>query len=661
MIQPPRNGRPSNTNGRAPTSESTTVTKLDPEKAAISWRDVLVDKLKMFHVPILALGHLAIFCVVYWLSLVVRFESWFPTDSPYYFWLGMPLVATVKLGVFYLLKNFHGWWRYVTFADLISLGRASIVSMLVLIMIDYFLLEGFQIPRSVIVIDCALTIAAPSALRSSWRIWDEQMSSWLTGRQHRRPALLVGDDPEAAKLAHLINSWPNLDVKIVGLVSPKSKITKSRYGHFPVLGTCANIGTLARHYRAVTVYVSSGNLVGKELSDLVAAGADAGFEVNVVPNLNEQLSRGSKIQLRPVQFEDLLRRPAAELDLAAIGRLVSGRSVMITGAGGSIGSEICRQILKFKPGKLILAGRGENRLFHLLRELQQVAGTTELSPILVNVADKRRVDEVFAEHLPEVVFHAAAHKHVPLVEQNPGEAIVNNIEGTRIVADAAHAYHVKKFVLISTDKAVNPTSMMGCTKQIAERYCLALGDFSETKFVVTRFGNVLGSEGSVVPVFQEQIKNGGPITITDPEMTRYFMTIPEASQLVLQAASMGEGGEIFVLDMGQPVKIVDLAKDLIRLAGLPQDSIEITFTGIRPGEKLFEELYYGEEAPIPTKHSQIQIANCRNFDFASVNQNIDGLVSIAFGNNDRIREKMREIVPEYALKKKRPPKIAAVG
>ncbi len=284
------------------------------------------------------------------------------------------------------------------------------------------------------------------------------------------------------------------------------------------------------------------------------ASREANFEVNVVPKIDSQLKGGTKIPLRPVQFEDLLRRPAAELDMAAIQRLVAGKVVLITGAGGSIGSEICRQLIKFKPEKLVLAGRGENRLFHLLRELTPLADSTLLEPVLCNVTDRRRVEEVFQLHQPDVVFHAAAHKHVPLVELNPGEAVINNIDGTRVVADAAHHNHVNEFVLISTDKAVNPTSLMGCTKQIAERYCLTLGNISETKFVVTRFGNVLGSEGSVVPVFREQIKNGGPITITDPRMTRYFMTIPEASQLVLQAAAMGEGGEIFVLDMGQPVK-----------------------------------------------------------------------------------------------------------
>ena len=621
--------------------------------------DAFIDSLRTFHVPILAVGHLVVFCFVYWVSLVIRFESIIPSET-YYFWVGMPLVAIVKLGVFYLLKNFHGWWRYVTFADLVSLGRASVVSLLALITLDYFLLVGFQVPRSVIVIDCALTIIVLSALRSSWRIWDEQISIWLMGSGKREPALLIGDDPEAAKLAHLINSWPNLEMKIVGLVSPRDTISQNRYGHFPVLGTCKNIGELSNHFRAKTVYVSSGTFAGHQLSDLVAAGATDGFQVNVVANLDDQLSQGAKIPLRAVQFEDLLRRPAADLDNDAIGRLVSGRVVLITGAGGSIGSEICRQLLKFNPSKLVLAGRGENRLFHLQRELIPIAGSTVLEPVLVNITDRRRVEEAFKDHQPEVVFHAAAHKHVPLVESNPGEAIINNVDGTRIVADTAHSYNVKKFVLISTDKSVHPTSLMGCTKQIAERYCLALGHISETNFVVTRFGNVLGSEGSVVPLFKEQIKKGGPITITDPEMTRYFMTIPEASQLVLQAGAMGLGGEIFVLDMGQPVRIVDLAKDLIRLAGLPQDSIEIVYTGIRPGEKLYEELYYGEEAPLPTTHKQIQIANCRDFEFDIVNQDIECLVGIAFGNTNRIRAKIKEIVPEYSPKDECHSQIASV-
>ena len=294
--------------------------------------------------------------------------------------------------------------------------------------------------------------------------------------------------------------------------------------------------------------------------------------------------------------------------------------MIVTGAGGSIGSEICRQLLSFKPSKLVLLGRGENRIFEIERELKHKLDGTELIPVIADINDRPRLESIFEAHKPSIVFHAAAHKHVPLMEANVSEAIKNNILGTKNVADCAIQFGVSRFVLISSDKAVNPTSVMGATKHMAERYTLSHSQESSTRFCVVRFGNVLGSNGSVVPIFQEQIREGGPITITDPNMKRYFMSIPEASQLVLQAGAIGEGGEIFVLDMGEPVFVVDLAKDLIRLSGLPEDSIEIVFSGIRPGEKLYEELYFDEETSLSTSHPKIFAAYHRPFPQDDVNQ-----------------------------------------
>jgi FlaA1/EpsC-like NDP-sugar epimerase len=319
----------------------------------------------------------------------------------------------------------------------------------------------------------------------------------------------------------------------------------------------------------------------------------------------------------------------------------------VTGAGGSIGSEICRQVLRFGPKQLILLGRGENRIFALERELRQLDHDSQIHAFIGDITVPDRMRAAFEKYEPGVVFHAAAHKHVALMEQNAGEAIRNNIVGTRNVVDLAHEFKSECFVQISTDKVVNPTSVMGASKHLAERYVQASSENSSTRCVVCRFGNVLGSEGSVVPIFQEQIRSGGPITITDERMKRFFMSIPEASQLVLQAGAMGKGGDIFVLDMGEPVRIVDLARDLIRLSGLGEDSIEIQFTGARPGEKLFEELYFDEESTLPSAHAKLRTAYHRPFTFKAVVENLNSLESLIDAENHEVRAAFERLIPEY--------------
>ena len=606
----------------------------------------LITMMKRFRVPILVVGHLVLFCLIYLIALAIRFEKFFPEHNPRLVWFGMPLMAGIKLTVFFLLRNFHGWWRYVTFSDLLSLARAATMSVLVIVMVDHFLLAEFQVPRNVIVIDWAFTIAVLAGLRSVWRIWDESLSSIANGQSKRQRALLIGSDQESARLAHLINSRPSLEVKIVGLVSPSKDLKKS-YSDLRVVGHVDDIGKLANLFRVDMLYVAAGRLTTVQMRQLMDLAAAEDLDVNVIPKLASLLEGGTSLPIRKVNFEDLLRRPPVNLDKDAIGDLVTGQVVMVTGAGGSIGSEICRQLIRFKPGKLILAGRGENRLYHINRELRGLNTGVPICCSLLNLTDEKRGEQVFAAERPAVVFHAAAHKHVPLTEGNVGEAVINNVYGTKVVADLADRFGVREFVLVSTDKAVNPTSVMGATKQLAERYCLALGNRSKTRFVATRFGNVLGSAGSVVPLFQEQIKNGGPITITHPDMTRYFMTIPEASQLVIQAAAMGRGGEIFVLEMGSPVKIVDLANDLVRLAGLPAHSVDIEYTGIRAGEKLYEELYYHDEESLPTAHPKILTAYHRPFEFDETCVSIESLISTAYGPETAIRQKLKELVPEY--------------
>ena len=319
----------------------------------------------------------------------------------------------------------------------------------------------------------------------------------------------------------------------------------------------------------------------------------------------------------------------------------------MTGAGGSIGSEVCRQVLRFQPAELVLLGRGENRLFSIERELQAMNTAAALHTVVGSITDEDRMRQVFEQYRPEIVFRTAAHKHVPMMENNVGEAVKNNVLGTKCVADLADEYESKCFALISTDKAVNPSSVLGATKYLAERYVQSSSAKSTTRFVVVRLGNVLGSAGSVVPVFQEQIRRGGPITVTDPRMARYFMTIPEASQLVLQATAMGQGGEVFVLDMGEPVKIVDLAQDLIRLSGLPAGAINITFSGIRAGEKLDEELYFGDEQMLPTAHPKVHVARHRLAGIGEIRQQLQTLEKTLHQSDELLRQALRDAVPEY--------------
>jgi FlaA1/EpsC-like NDP-sugar epimerase len=601
-------------------------------------------RFKRFRIPILAVAHIVVFCLIYWFALFIRFEKFFP-DNPKHLQF-LPLVVGIKIAVFYLMQTFHGWWRYVTFNDLVALAKATAVSVGTFFLIDYLFIPD-HISRAAILIDGAFTIAVMSALRSAWRLWDEQLSDWTPGSVKRKRALLVGADFESAKLAHLINSRSGLEFKIAGLLST-NRSKPIRYSDLRVVGHIDDISEHCKTLRIETVYVPSGKLAARELRDLIDLVSEFGIQVNVVPSMMSLLEGGSQIPIREVSFEDLLRRPPVSLDQQAISEMIEGKTILVTGAGGSIGSELCRQLIKFGPAKMILLGRGENRIYHIQRELKTVAGESELVMALASITDERRMNSIFDAYRPDVVFHAAAHKHVPMTEQNIGEAVVNNVFGTKVVADVCDAYDVKQCVMVSTDKAVNPTSIMGCTKQLAERYCLALGENSKTHFVVTRFGNVLGSEGSVVPLFKEQIQRGGPITITDPRMTRFFMTIPEAAQLVIQAGSMGKGGEIFVLEMGEAVKIVDLARDLIRLAGLPPNSIDIKFTGIRQGEKLYEELfYYSSEESLPTEHNKILTAYHRPFDYEATSQSLEQLIELAYSKPEFIRQELESLVPEF--------------
>ncbi len=593
----------------------------------------------------LGLAHIAIFVVAYWLAFLLRFDFVLSQNATNTLLKSVGWVVALQFVTFYLLGQFHGWWRYVTFADLVALLRAVALSLFVLAVVNFFLHFPSPVPRSVMILNSLLLVALLGGMRSSWRLFREIVRPMLN-EGDARWALLVGTDLSNGILAHQIQAHTNLPYRIRGLLSTDGSLPGGRLGQIPILGGIEEVQRIGEAYRVNEVLLVAGTLPGRRLRDLMEACEGAGLKLKIIRPTEDRLAGDEHIPIRDIEINDLLGRDPVTLDTENIGKLLAGRCVMVTGAGGSIGSEICRQILAFRPATLVLVGRGENRIFSIEMELRKRKLATKLCTCIADVTNRDRMEQLFKTYRPEVVFHAAAHKHVPLMEANVGEAIRNNVLGTKCVADLADAYAVQSFVLISTDKAVHPTSVMGATKQLAERYVHTLSQESNTRFTVVRFGNVLGSAGSVVPIFQAQIRHGGPITVTDPRMTRFFMTIPEASQLVLQAATMAAGG-IYVLEMGEPVKIVNLARDLIRLSGLPEHAVEIVFTGIRPGEKLYEELYFDDEQTLPTSHPKLRAAFHRPYSLAEVRRAIAQLERVLSEPDEVLRRRLREIVPEF--------------
>lgn len=611
-------------------------------------RSVVDQRLwRLFRIVALLIIHSAAFSAVLYFAFLLRFDFDIPLRQIERFKESIAVLVGIKLVVFYFLGSFFGWWRFITFSDLVAILRAALVSALLLVAIEYYTDRTYGVPRSIIVIDLVLTVCAIGGLRSCVRFSREHFLAPLK-RDSTRRALLVGANSNSTTWMRHFENDRTLQFKIVGFLDADSGKRGLLIGGVKVLGCINDIQEIAKEAKARYVLVPEGALSPDLLRFLISECQISDLTLKVIPQLGEVMEGAQLRKMRDIDINDLLRRPPVELDTALIGSLLSGKKVLVTGAGGSIGSEICRQVLKFAPESLILVEQAENSLFQIERELLSDGPACRIEPCVADILDARRMNAIFRDLRPHVVFHAAAHKHVPMMEANVGEAIKNNIFGTQVVADLSSKYGVSKFVFISTDKAVNPTSVMGATKHLAERYILSREDNARTKFVVVRFGNVLGSNGSVVPIFQEQIRKGGPVTITDMRMNRFFMSIPEASQLVLQAAAFGQGGEIYVLDMGEPVMIIDLVHDLIGLMGVPPDSIEIKVTGLRPGEKLFEELYFGEETPMDTHHKKIFAANPRAFDSSDVSETIAGLSRAILAEKPHMEllQLMHEAIPE---------------
>jgi FlaA1/EpsC-like NDP-sugar epimerase len=476
-----------------------------------------------------------------------------------------------------------------------------------------------------------------------------QVAAGLATKGESKRLLIVGaGDAGEMLLREMQKSYASRYNPVAFADDDERKFGQRLHG-VPVMGPLSIVQKIVEQHQVQEIVIAIPTATGKEMRRILELCKPTGLPIRTIPGISQVIDGQVTLnQLRDVDIEDLLGRDPVTLDQRALSELLGGKTVLVTGAGGSIGSELCRQIARFKPQKLLLVERAEPALFEVHRELLEKIHDVTFVPAIADICDEKRMTQLFAEHRPQVVLHAAAHKHVPMMELNPGESVKNNVGGTKVVADLAHANGVDAFVMISTDKAVNPTSVMGATKRVAEIYVQALSQRSKTRFTAVRFGNVLGSAGSVLPIFRQQIAKGGPVTVTHPEMRRYFMTIPEASQLVLQAGAMGRGGEIFVLDMGEPVKIADLARDLITLTGLKPDvDIEVQFTGMRPGEKLFEELSTRDENADKTLHPKIFVGRLSPRPHDAVSKEISSLLEIAFaGGGMAVLDKIRVLVPE---------------
>jgi FlaA1/EpsC-like NDP-sugar epimerase len=593
---------------------------------------------------------------VWGLAWTLRFEglewltsSWREAAS-YHLLLAVPM----WIGIMAAFRLYRRAWSMASIEEVKTMMAAVFVATIANVTLGVFLLPVLglsptRLPLSVISSHTMWSIVALTLPRLLARVW-------IVHRRQRRdqtaqvPVLILGAGASGRLTAREMLEHPAMGLHPIGYLDDDASKCHLHVGGLRVLGPVSELEARIRAHGVRHVIVTMSSAPGAKIREIVRICTAAGVETRTMPQIGEILSgRIGVNQLRPVEIQDLLRRAPVQTDLGSVRRIVEGQTVLVTGAGGSIGSELCRQIARNAPAHLLLLGHGENSIFEIQQELRSHFPAVPLTCLIADIRDETRLDAIFSQYRPNTVFHAAAHKHVPLMEENLAEAITNNVKGTRTLIDAAVRHDTPQFVLISSDKAVNPSSIMGATKRIAELLVQRAAVSTGRNYVSVRFGNVLGSRGSVVPTFLRQIRAGGPITITHPDMQRYFMTIPEAVQLVLQAAVLGQGGEVFVLDMGEPIKIVDLASDLIRLSGLRVgDDVEIHFTGLRPGEKLFEELSRDDESLLPTSHHTI-LCSRLGIPPAGVHANVDALVQSAMRRDDDtvLRQRIAELVPEY--------------
>jgi FlaA1/EpsC-like NDP-sugar epimerase len=565
----------------------------------------LTETMKAWRKPIIWTTQLGIFALSVFAAFLLRFDFSVPREQYHHLATALMVLVIVKIIVFRTAKLDRGLWRYVSVIDMVRVGVGNLIaSSIACAVILAISSSGF--PRSLYAIDFLLCLLATGGLRFTVRLIQEATSRTLIREANVRNALIYGAGESGTVLLREIRNNPKLPYKVVGFVDDEREKHDLRVAGIKVLGNGNDLKFLVKRYGIEIILIAIPSASGVEMTRILQMCHTAGIECKTVPGLGEIIeNHGLAGQIREVAVEDLLGRNPIRLEENQIRASIKGKVILVTGAAGSIGSEICRQIAQFEPAGIVGFDNAESPLFDIDQEMRQAFPTISFYAEIGSIQNRARLDEVFRLYQPVVVYHAAAYKHVPLMESHVFEAIENNVLGTYNVAVAAAEHGVEDMVMISSDKAVRPTNVMGATKRVAELILLALQN-GRTKYVAVRFGNVLGSNGSVIPIFKKQIASGGPVTVTHPDMRRFFMTIPEACQLVLQASAIGEGGQICVLDMGHPVKIVDLARNLILLSGLkPDKDIKIEFSGMRPGEKLYEELSTLLEDTIPTEHEMV--------------------------------------------------------
>lgn len=591
------------------------------------------------------------------LAFLLRFD--FNIESiPVNFLSNYPILAitatAVKLIIFTVFRLYKSLWRYAGIYEVVSVviasGIANTVLSLVLILQHGFTGAVFA-PRSIFAITFMIDVFAIGGVRLLYRAYRRYTLGVTIDMDKIRRVLIIGAGDAGVIIAREMRNHPELYHKPVAFIdNDKFKIGYKING-IPVLSHYDDITEICEKRQINEIIIALPNAKPAELNRVYAECARTNCRIRILPSMTQIIDESVVMQkVKDIDIEDLLGRDIISLDNEEIAGYIENRSILITGAGGSIGSELTRQIAKFSPSRMFLLDNYENNLHDVVLEVRAKYPNLSIEPIIANIREEKRIDEVFSKCKPEIVFHAAAHKHVPLMEWHPEEAVKNNVIGTWNVAHSAHKFGTRRFVLISSDKAVNPTNVMGATKRIAEMIIQALNVNSSTEFTAVRFGNVLGSNGSVIPLFRRQIEAGGPVTVTHPDMTRYFMAIPEAAQLVIQSGAIARGGEIFILDMGQPVKILDLAENMIRLSGFePYEDIPIEFVGLRPGEKLYEELLLSEEGIRKTKNDKIFVAKSLFTDYERISQEISLLMDSVLDKADsqRIKDFIRNLVPTY--------------
>jgi len=592
--------------------------------------------------------------MAYYLALWLRFEGHIPSSYQLYEYHILVIIG-IKVAIFAYLRLYRSLWEYASIEELIAICMAVFIANTV--SITYLVLGQVPLPRSVDIMVVGIDVLFIGGSRFAYRALRRiKNRNWALKTPKKRNVLIVGAGKAGALIVKELRQHTQLNYHIVGIVDDDSDKHGKRLMGVPILGMASDIDCISKQKSVDEIIIAIPSASKKDIKRVVETCKETGAKVKILPGVYELIDEKVTIkQVRDVSIEDLLGREQIHLDSDKIGAYIKDKCIMVTGGGGSIGSELCRQIARFEPSLLIVVDIYENNVYDLQNELNEAYNSfgnqkqLKLKAVIASVRDKKRMKCLLERYQPCVVFHAAAHKHVPLMEDNPYEAVKNNIMGTYNMASLCHELEVPKFVLISTDKAVNPTNVMGATKRFCEMIVQGFSQVSQTEYAAVRFGNVLGSNGSVIPVFKKQIEKGGPVTVTHQDIIRYFMTIPEAAQLVLQAGAMAKGGEIFILDMGEPVRIMDLAKDLIRLSGfVPDEDIPVVVTGLRPGEKLYEELLLKEEGISHTIHKKIYVGQPLGIAHEDVIKKVEILNKTAdLGEMGLLVAELKRFVPTF--------------